>query len=129
MDPIHPILPTAPHIPSVAPPSGVTPTQRQIERQRHEAERERRRQKQQQQSRASYEDPDEYASDDDAGEDDGRLHFDVIVWPQSVQPPLDTPKVGTRDVDNSGCDRPQGAAGGLTTQHTTEVYSLCPCLF
>jgi hypothetical protein len=82
MDPIHPIVPTAPRIPPVAPPPGVTPTDRQVERRRQEAEGERRRRRKQQQSRARYEDPDGYdsvADDDDAGEDDGRPHIDVTV--------------------------------------------------
>jgi hypothetical protein len=80
MDPIHPILPTAPNIPPVAPPPAVTPMQRQAERQRQQAERERRRRKQQQQSRARYDGADEYPSDDDdAGEDDGRPHVDVTA--------------------------------------------------
>ena len=80
MDPIHPILPTAPSIPPVAPPPAVTPTQRQIERQRLTDEREQRRRRQkQQQSRARYEEPDEYSSGDYPGEDDDRPHIDVTV--------------------------------------------------
>ena len=83
MDPIHPIVPTAPGIPPVAPPPAVTPTDRQVERQRQEAERGRQRRRKQQQSRARYEDPDGYDSVADvavdAGEDDGRPHVDVTA--------------------------------------------------
>jgi hypothetical protein len=76
MDPIHPIVPTAPSIPPVAPAPGITPTDRQVERRRREEERERRRRPQR---RDSYNDQESDPSDADAGEDDGRLHVDVIV--------------------------------------------------
>ena len=77
MDPIHPIVPTAPNIPPVAPAPGVTPTDRQVERRRQEGERERRRRRQQ--HRDSYNGQESRGDDGDAGEDDGRLHVDVIV--------------------------------------------------
>jgi hypothetical protein len=76
MDPIHPIIPTAPNLSPVAPAEAVTPTDRRVERQRQEEERERRRRRQQ--ARDSYNDQESPSDDDDAG-DDGRLHVDVTA--------------------------------------------------
>ena len=76
MDPIHPIVPTAPGLAPIAPAPAVTPTDRQIERRRREEERERRRRRER---GDSYNDQESPSDDDDAGEDDGRLHVDVIV--------------------------------------------------
>jgi hypothetical protein len=75
MDPIHPIIPTAPNLSPVVPAEAVTPTDRRVERQRQEQERERRRRRQQ---RDSYNDQESPADDDDAG-DDGRLHVDITA--------------------------------------------------
>jgi hypothetical protein len=79
VDPIHPIVPTTPRgITPVAPAPAVTPAERQAQqrRRRQDAEREQRQNKRQD----SYQEQGSHPSvDDDAGEDDGRLHIDVIA--------------------------------------------------
>ncbi|HTU95430.1 MAG TPA: hypothetical protein VMF14_06280 [Solirubrobacteraceae bacterium] len=77
-DPIHPLLPTtAPGLTPIAPAPAIAPTDRRVERQRQQEERERRRR--QQQRRDSYNGDESYSADDDAGDDDGRLHVDVTA--------------------------------------------------
>jgi hypothetical protein len=79
MDPIHPIVPQAPHIAPVTPAPGAGRVQQRDERRRQAAARHRqtdeRRRDQQREPDGQYRDADEL----DGSDDDGHPHVDVTV--------------------------------------------------
>ncbi len=81
MDPIHPLIPTTPRaITPVAPAPAITPAERQAQQRKRRQDAEREQRKRQNQRQDTYDEHGSHLSDDDdAGEDDGRLHIDVIA--------------------------------------------------